>query len=182
MDTDGNGAPGNPGGVLRDEIYTYGHRNVQGLAFRPSDGTPFSVEHGPDRDDEFNRLEPGGNYGWDPVPGYNESVPMTDLVKYPDAIPAAWSSGFPTIAPSGAGFVTGAQWSIWNESLAVAVLKGRELRFVHLNQAGTLVSYFSIALDGGDRLRSAVQGPDGSLYLATDVGGTGGRILRVTPR
>lgn len=181
VDTDGNGAPGNPRGVLRDEIYTYGHRNVQGLAFRPSDGMPFSVEHGPDRDDEINRLEPGSNYGWDPVPGYNESVPMTDLVKFPDAVPAAWSSGFPTIAPSGAGFVTGVQWGVWNESLAVAVLKERELRLVRLNQAGIGVDYFSIALDGGDRLRSAVQGPDGNLYLATDVGGTGGRILRVKP-
>lgn len=181
VDTDGKGAPGNPGGALREEIYSFGHRNVQGLAFRPSDSMPFSVEHGPFWDDEINRLEPGGNYGWDPVPGYNETVSMTDLMKFPDAIPAAWSSGVPTIAPSGAGFVTGAEWGVWSDSLAVAVLKERELRFVHLDPSGTFLLYFSIALDGGDRLRSAVQGPDGRLYLATDVGGTGGRILRVTP-
>jgi glucose/arabinose dehydrogenase len=183
VDTDGNGAPGNPGGALREEIYSYGHRNPQGLAFRPSDGTPFSVEHGPSWDDEINRLVQGGNYGWDPVPGYNPNVPMTDLVKFPDAIPAVWSSGSPTIAPSGADFVRGAQWGMWDGSLAVAVLKGRELRFFQLNQAGTGVVFFSIALkDFGERLRVPVQGPDGSLYIATDVGEPGGQVLRVTPR
>ena len=58
-------------------VLTYGHRNVQGLAQRP-DGTVWSAEHGPDRDDEVNRLVTGGDYGWHPVPGYNQNVPMTD--------------------------------------------------------------------------------------------------------
>ena len=58
-------------------VHTYGHRNVQGLAQR-ADGTLWSAEHGPDRDDEVNLLKNGGDYGWNPVPGYNESVPMTD--------------------------------------------------------------------------------------------------------
>ena len=75
----GAGAPGNPF-ASSPLIYTYGHRNVQGLALRPGTRQMWSVEHGPDVDDEINLLVAGGNYGWDPVPGYNESVPMTDLV------------------------------------------------------------------------------------------------------
>ena len=58
-------------------VLTFGHRNVQGLAQRP-DGSVWSVEHGTSRDDEVNHLGGGGNYGWNPVPGYDESKPMTD--------------------------------------------------------------------------------------------------------
>ena len=57
--------------------YTRGHRNVQGLAFRPGTGAPYSIEHGTDRDDEVNLLASGTNFGWNPVPGYDESKPMT---------------------------------------------------------------------------------------------------------
>ena len=63
VDRDGAAAPGNPFGL---RWYTFGHRNVQGLAFRPSDGLPFGIEHGRDRDDEVNVLQAGGNYGWIP--------------------------------------------------------------------------------------------------------------------
>jgi glucose/arabinose dehydrogenase len=52
-------------------LYTYGHRNVQGLALQPGTGLMWTVEHGPDRDDEVNVEQKGGNYGWNPVPGYN---------------------------------------------------------------------------------------------------------------
>jgi glucose/arabinose dehydrogenase len=129
IDTNGVGAPDNPGGALRPEIYTYGHRNVQGLAFHPRTGEPYSVEHGHTCDDEINHLVPGGNYGWDPVnpsgaTGYYEGVPMTDLVKFPDAVEAVWSSGCPTIAPSGADFLFGPQWAGWSNGIALAVLKG----------------------------------------------------------
>ena len=71
------------------------------------DGTLWSAEHGPDRDDEVNLLSNGGDYGWNPVPGYNESVPMTDQGLPGKQIAAAWSSGFPTVATSGASFVAG---------------------------------------------------------------------------
>ncbi|MDH4281412.1 MAG: PQQ-dependent sugar dehydrogenase [Myxococcales bacterium] len=92
IDRDGVGAPGNPSGL---RWYSKGHRNVQGMAFR-SDGLGMSAERGPSVDDEVNLLVPG-NFGWDPVPGYNESVPMTDIDKFPDAIEAAWSSGSPKV-------------------------------------------------------------------------------------
>jgi glucose/arabinose dehydrogenase len=179
VDRNGNGAPGNPGGAFLPQIYNYGHRNVQGLAFRPADGKAFSVEHGTDRDDEVNLLLPGVNYGWDPVPGYDESTPMTDTTKFPDAKKASWSSGFPTIAPSGATFVTGNQWGALAGSLAIAVLKGSQLRFMSFDPNGDLAVDWGPQITNQGRLRTAVQGPDGNLYIAQDA--SPGSILRVVP-
>jgi glucose/arabinose dehydrogenase len=178
--TSGAGAPGNAGPPFRPEIYTYGHRNVQGIAFA-ADGTAYSIEHGPDRDDEVNRLVRGGNYGWDPVPGYNELVPMTDRVKFPNARPALWSSGVPTIAPSGGTILSGPQWSGWDKALAMAVLKGRQLRVLGFRADGQAVEVQWTAVTDQGRLRSAVQAPNGSLYVATDAGAGTGAILRVVP-
>lgn len=184
VDTDGAGVAGNAGGAFRPEIYSYGHRNVQGIAFRPSDGKAYSVEHGTGCDDEVNALEAGANYGWDPVdPGnpsaYDESEPMTDLAKFPTAKQAVWSSGCPTIAPSGATFLSGGQWLGWEGSLAVAVLKGSRLLVLELDGPGTSVVGTTERITDRGRLRSAVQGPDGDLYLAQDSGS--GAILRVSP-
>ena len=68
------------------------------------------MEHGPDRNDEVNRLVAGGNGGWDPVPGYDQGVPMTDLAKFPNAMRPVWRSGDGgTIAPSGATFLSGSR-------------------------------------------------------------------------
>lgn len=178
VDRNGAAAPGNPGGAFLPQIYTYGHRNVQGIAFRPSDGAAFSVEHGTSCDDEVNRLVAGGNYGWDPVPGYDETRPMTDLVKFPTAVVAEWSSGCPTIAPSGATFVDGpAAWKGWNNQLVLAVLKGTELRVVGRYGASEEVEMEWVDVEDQGRLRSVVQGPDGSLYVAQDA--NPGKILRV---
>jgi aldose sugar dehydrogenase len=173
----GKGMPGNPFAQATNantrRIYTYGHRNVQGLAWRPGD-TMWSVEHGPDRDDEVNRLVPGGNYGWNPVPGYNESVPMTDLAEFPHAIVAKWSSGFPTVATSGAAWLSDPRWKSLRGVLAVAALKDSALRLMRFNDANRLVSVrLPAALDGPyGRLRSVTQGPDGALYITTANGST----------
>jgi glucose/arabinose dehydrogenase len=168
--TDGNGYPGNPfgGNAVRSRIYTFGHRNPQGLAFRPGAGSVYSVEHGPDRNDEVNLLTPGGNGGWDPVPGYNQGVSMTDLAKFPNAMHPVWRSGDGgTIAPSGATFLSGPQWKSLDGALAVAVLKGSQVRLMYLDGPGNITGTTAI-LQNGVRLRSAVQGPDGALYLSTD--------------
>jgi glucose/arabinose dehydrogenase len=183
VERDGTPAAGNLGPPFLPQIYTYGHRNVQGIAFRPSDGKAFSVEHGTGCDDEVNALVAGANYGWDPVPagggpGYNEAVPMTDLTKFPNAVPAVWSSGCPTIAPSGAGFVSGGQWKGWSNGLAVAVLKGSRVMFLTMNSQAVVTQRQDRVTDQG-RLRTAVQGPDGDLYVSQDA--NPGAILRIHP-
>jgi glucose/arabinose dehydrogenase len=180
--TDGAGAPGNPGGRLRPEIYTYGHRNPQGVAWRPSDGQAFSIEHGTSRDDEINRLVPGANYGWDPQGSlgaayYDESQPMTNLAKYPSALTAVWSSGAPCVAPSGGTFLTGAAWGRLQGAFAVAELRGQRLQVFTSLTPGAVRSETPITDRG--RLRVAVQGLDGALYVATD--SATGAILRVPP-
>ena len=181
--TDGAGAPGNPGGSWDPRIHDIGHRNPQGLAFRPLDGQPFSVEHGPDTDDEVNRLVAGGNYGWNPhadgSTAYNQNFPMTDTARVPGALGAVWSSGTPTIAPSGATFVSGSRWKAFDGTLAISVLKASQLRFQQIDPAGTSVLHEWIKVTDQGRLRTAVQGPDGNLYVATDA--SPGKILRITP-
>jgi glucose/arabinose dehydrogenase len=170
---DRNGSP--IAGNLSGRVLTRGHRNVQGLAFR-ANGEAYSVEHGPDIDDEVNLLAAGANYGWNPIPGYNQSVPMTAS----GATSAVWSSGSPTIAPSGATFVNGSQWEGWNGALILAVLKAQRLQ-VFVERGGNLDFGTPTVVPTGVRLRSAVQGPDGNLYIATDVGGGGGAIWKVVP-
>jgi glucose/arabinose dehydrogenase len=167
------------------EVWTLGHRNVQGLAVRPGTGQVFAVEHGPDRDDEVNLLVPGGNYGWDPDGGgrYDESVPMTDPA-IAGAIPAVWSSGETTLATSGATFLDGAQWGAYDGLLLVGLLKAQGVLALRLDDEGALIEEFRLPeLDGAfGRLRSVVQGVDGALYVTTDNGSNEDKLLRVTPR
>ena len=107
--SDGSPADGNPFAASSDPatrlIYSYGHRNVQGLSEHPDSGEMWAVEHGPSRDHEINRLVAGGNAGWNPVPGYNEGVSMTNpslgntfsasysTGRYLGRSPVLWSGG-----------------------------------------------------------------------------------------
>lgn len=187
----GGPAPGNPFADAINPaqrlIWNYGHRNVQGLAIQPGTGRAYSAEHGPDTDDEVNLLEPGANYGWDPsrggtVGGYDESVPMTDLARFPDAHPAAWSSGSPVEAGSGAGFVSGSQWGDLDGVLAVAALRGEKILLMTLGDDGA-VSTVAVPteLDGRfGRLRAVRSAPDGALFVTTS-NGTDDKVLRIDP-
>jgi aldose sugar dehydrogenase len=183
INSDGSAPGDNPfGGQPGDDrVYTFGHRNPQGISFRPGDNAPYAIEHGPGSNDEVNELVAGGNGGWDPVPGYNQNVPMTDLQKFPNAMIPAWRSGDSgTVAPSGGTFLTGSQWKSWDGTLLVAFLKDSKARVMFLDGDGN-VSFATPILANGVRLRSAVQGPDGNLYISTDVGGGNGAIWRVVP-
>jgi glucose/arabinose dehydrogenase len=179
---DGNPCSNNPGVVnpsldIDDRIWSWGHRNVQGIAFSATSGAAYTIEHGTDRDDEVNVMFQG-DFGWNPGPGYDESQPMTA----PGGIEAAWSSGLPTIAPSGGTILSGAQWQGWQGAAAIAVLKGQELLVVFFDDVlgfGSIGATFNMR--GGGRLRSAVEGPDGNLYVSTDNGGDNDVIFRAVP-
>jgi len=165
-------------------VWNYGHRNVQGLALRPGTSELWSAEHGTDRDDEINLSVRGADYGWDPVPGYDESTPMTDLSKFPSARAAQWSSGYPTVATSGATFLRGAAWGQWQGALAVGLLKGQGLYLMRLNPSPTTekvahVERLAVA-QGFGRIRTVQLGPDGSLWFTTS-NGSNDRIVRVHP-
>ncbi len=150
-------------------VWSYGHRNLQGLAKRPGTTELWTAEHGPSRDDEVNRIFKGRNYGWSPTPSYNEKRSMTDLKRFPRAVKARWRSGSPTVATSGATFLNGAQWGRWNGSLVVAELKGQGILVFKVSKAGKLTKAGEIATSYG-RLRTVAQGPDGALYFTTSNG------------
>ena len=187
----GGPAPGNPFAGSRNAaerlVFSYGHRNVQGVTVQPGTDRLFSAEHGPRVDDEINVLRTGGNYGWDPSSGgtedsYDESVPMTDLQRFPNAVPAVWSSGNDVEAICGAAFMTGEQWGQLQGLLAVAALAGSKLLLMRVDSEGNVTGAGQLPqLDGSyGRLRAVRPGPDGALYVTTS-NGDDDKVLRVAP-
>ena len=188
---DGAAAPGNtPPAGFDARIYTYGHRNVQGLAFQPGTGAAFVAEHGPNHSDEVTRLVNGGNGGWDPrdrpalncpdgycgYAGNPTSMPMTDLTRFPGAMRPAWSNDGASQGMGPASFLQGAQWGAWDGRLAVGIMGGQRLVLLRLGADGAASEVLTMPVPGA-RYRSLVQGPDGALYVATDAG----EIWRVVP-
>ncbi|MDQ3737661.1 MAG: PQQ-dependent sugar dehydrogenase [Actinomycetota bacterium] len=179
----GNALPTNPfinsSNANTRKLWTFGHRNVQGLALRPG-GNMWSVEHGTYRDDEVNLLRPGGDYGWEAGPGYDESPPMTDHSLPGPQIDAEWSSGNPTVATSGATWLKGPRWGDWNGALAVAALKDQSVRIMRFGSGRLQSVERPTAFTDYGRLRTAQLGPGNVLYLTTDNGGGNDRVLAVT--
>jgi len=163
-------------------VFTYGHRNVQGLAQRPTDGAVVSVEHGSYRDDEVNALSPAADFGWNPGPGYDESVPMTDHALPGQQSDAIWSSGDPTIATSGSAWTSGSGWGAFDSALAVAALGGERMLFIRFDQTLRQVDVSTpAAMRRYGRLRSVTSLRNGDLLVTTS-NGENDRILRVSPR
>lgn len=195
VDRNGEAAPGNntpAGGDAR--IFTYGHRNIQGITFRPGTQQAFTAEHGPGHTDEVNKLTAGGNYGWDPVPdagikcadnycGYISNkadgtpTPMTDLKKFPNAVKPVWTNEGKSEGTGPLTFLSGTKWKDWNGRLLLGIMAANRLVIMQLNPEGALVSASDAPMKEA-RFRSLVQGPDGNLYIAID----GGQIWQVTPQ
>lgn len=141
-------------------IWSYGHRNPQGLAWDPVTGQLWSSEHGPNGGDEINVIEPGRNYGWGVItmgkqPGITRSeAPGMEqpVVHYT-----------PTIAPTGMTFYSGEKYPNWRNHLFVAALAGQQLR--RLETKGDAVTRQEVVLKGFGRVRDVVAGPDGLLYV-----------------
>jgi glucose/arabinose dehydrogenase len=160
----------------RPEIWTYGHRNPQGLAFDPKSGKLFESELGPKGGDEINVLEPGKNYGW-PVVSWGSNYddtpipPPTTHPEFTDAI-AHWN---PVISPSGITFYTGDAIPGWKNDLLIAGLSSQAITRLTLD--GEKVTGEE-RIPMGARIRDVVQGPDGAVYALTDA--PDGAILRLT--
>lgn len=166
----------------RPEIWSTGHRNVQGAALDPATGLLWTIEHGARGGDELNRPEAGKNYGW-PVITYGRDYSgakigegtakpgMEQPVKYWD----------PSFAPSGLAFYTGTLMPQWKGDLFTGGLAGTRLVRLKLDPARTGVAEEEILLaDLGERIRDVRQGPDGALWLLTD-DPSNGRLLRLAP-
>jgi len=160
------------------ELYSIGHRNVQGILVDDA-GRVFSHEHGPRGGDEINLIEAGKNYGWPKITygiDYNGSQisPYTELPGLEQPL-VYWD---PSIAPSGMTLYQGELFPEWQGSLLVSALAGKEVRRVELkgNTAGEQESLFT---ELGERFRDVRTGPDGAVYLLTD--SPSGQLLRVVP-
>lgn len=170
-----------PGAAGRTAAYSMGHRNPQGIAFRPGTDEVYVAEHGPDVNDEINRIFPGENYGWPCYTGAGvpyEPAGCGPASAYESSI---WASGSSTIATSGMAFADGAAWADWEGHAFVSQLKESDLRRFTLNLAGTVATQQAILYDGAyGRLRAAVLGPGSQLFVTTS-NGTNDRVIRISP-
>ena len=164
---------------VRPEIWSYGHRNVQGAALHPQTGQLWTVEHGARGGDELNRPEAGKNYGW-PVITYGVDYSGAKIGEG-TAKPGMEQPVYywdPVIAPSGMTFYTGEAFPDWKGSILIGSLRPGLL--VRLTLEGGRVTREERYLgDLGERIRDVRQGPEGLLYLLTD--SRDGRILRGMP-
>lgn len=178
---DGRVPPDNPfvgqQGV-RPEIWSYGHRHPQGLAFNPWTGSLWEAEFGPRGGDEINVIRRGANFGW-PVVSHGREYwgPRISREVSAPGLDDPIHVFAPPISPSGIAFYDGAAFPGWRRSLFVAALNTPGL--VRLTTEGDRVVGEERLLTGMVRLRHVLAGPDGRLYLLTDE--TEGRILRLDP-
>jgi glucose/arabinose dehydrogenase len=179
---DGSVPPDNPfvrTPGAKPEIWSYGHRNPQGLAIHPATGKLWEHEHGPRGGDEVNIIEKGKNYGW-PVIGYgvDYSGARIHATTHKEGMEQPVWYWVPSIAPSGMAFSGGGVFAAWRGHLLIGALAGEML--VRLELDGDKAVKEERLLRGlRERIRDVREGPDGALWLATD--NSAGRILRVTP-
>jgi glucose/arabinose dehydrogenase len=166
----------------KPEIYTYGHRNPQGLAFHPDTGALWENEHGPQGGDELNVIERGKNYGW-PVASYGREYapdgsrvsakPIAEGIEDPVLL---W---IPSIGISGLTFYTGDKFPEWKGNILVGGLSGLAVHRIGFNEKGGLMGRETMLEPLRLRIRDVRQGPDGLVYVAVD--GPQAGILRIEP-
>ncbi|HOJ98682.1 MAG TPA: PQQ-dependent sugar dehydrogenase [Termitinemataceae bacterium] len=167
-------------GVVVPEIYTYGHRNIQGMAVHPETGKIWIHEHGPRGGDEINVLIPGANYGWPIITygrEYSGNTPIGEGT-HKEGMEQPLLQWTPSIAPSGMTFYTGDRFSRWKGNLFVGSLVGQHLRRLVLNGEQVVEEEVLLPRQLG-RIRDVRTGPDGLLYVLTDE--KNGGIFRLEP-
>ncbi|CAA0104731.1 Aldose sugar dehydrogenase YliI [Halioglobus japonicus] len=161
----------------RPAIYSYGHRNPQGLARHPVTGEVWVTEHGPQGGDELNRLQPGANYGW-PVITYGEQYGGGKIGEgtAKEGMEQPVYYYVPSIATGGLSFYQGAQFPDWNGNAFIGALRAFHLNRLSFTPDGKAVEHRMLS-DLNLRLRDVKQGPDGNLYLLSEQGS----LLRLSP-
>lgn len=157
INPDGSIPNDNP--IEKSPVFSYGHRNPQGLAFHPVTNRLFATEHGPLAHDEINLIEKGSNYGWPSVRGISNNSSYIDPIA---------ESGNDTWAPSGATFYNGNIFPQWENDLFFAGLRGEGVWRVEINDSGRVENMEKIIDARFGRIRNIVQGPDGLLYFMTN--------------
>jgi len=160
------------------EVWSYGHRNIQGLALDPTTNQVWATEHGARGGDEVNLLEAGANYGW-PLATHSREYsgglisPETSLPGMIDP-KVIWT---PSIAPSGLTVYTGTQFPQWQGNLFAGGLVSQDIRRIEVERSGSVIKEVSISI--GQRVRDVRQGPDGLIYVLTDA--DHGQLIRLEP-
>lgn len=157
-------------------IWSYGHRNIQGLTVNKESGEIWSTEHGSKGGDELNNIKAGGNYGWPEVTHSQEysGGEISDKRSLPGMVDPleVWT---PAIAPSGLTLYDGDKFSDWKGDLLAGGLVAREVIRIDLNDANEIVGQYPIKFE--QRVRDVSQGPDGLIYVLTD--DRNGKLIRL---
>jgi glucose/arabinose dehydrogenase len=160
-------------------VWSYGHRNIQGLAYDPVRSAVWASEHGALGGDELNRVEAGGNYGWPSVTYSREYFDGSKISPYtskPGMIDpkVVWMTA---IAPSGLVVYSGNRFDRWRGDLLAGGLKSQDIRRIDLDEAGKVIGQSALRI--GQRVRDLRQGPDGLVYVLTDE--SNGSLIRLQP-
>jgi glucose/arabinose dehydrogenase len=203
IDRDGKAAAGNkPPEGFDPRIYTYGHRNPQGIAFRPGTNQPYTAENGPWHSDEVTALVLGGNGGWDPRPklsgrgecpdnycGYEPNqmgavdpkdrskyMSMTDLARFPDAMKPAWNNDGLSQGLSSGTFLSGKQWKDWDGRMVISFMGIG----VHGTPVGNRLDVLDIKEDGSSATRTMAAIPMPAGRFRSVVQGPDGNLYVAT--
>lgn len=181
LNDDGSIPPDNPFSSnpdANDALWSYGHRNIQGMTFDPINDRIWSTEHGSRGGDELNLMQAGQNYGW-PEVSYSDEYTggrVSEISSRPD-VPEPKIVWTPAIAPSGLAFYYSDRFGKWQGDLFAGGLVSRDVRRIDLDEAGNVLGEESIKI--GQRVRDVRQGPDGMLYILTDE--QNGHLIRIEP-
>lgn len=171
----------------KPEIFTYGHRNGFGLRFHPETGELWQMEIGPMGGDEINILKPGANYGW-PLVSQGRNYTGTLVSEQPwhrEGMEQPRMFWVPQISPAGMAFYTGAAFPQWRNNLFVGALSGQHVERISFGNPGQAERREVLLRELGVRFRDVEIGPDGFIYLSTEVrygsGQPDGTVLRLEP-
>lgn len=183
INDDGSVPADNPfagSGDGNEKVFTWGHRNPQGLTLDTDTGTIYLHEHGPRGGDELNRLAPGKNYGWPAITyGMNYSGAYVSPFTEHPSMEQPLKYWVPSVAPSGLAYYNGDAFPQWKGDLFVGTLVNKDVRRLDMED-GKVVSEEILFAEIGERIRDVRVGPDGFIYLLTD--SSDGKIIRVTPK